>query len=580
MTSIFAPFASTAAAAGPDVLSTKLVDAIQNNWSYEQIAQVIQAQPDGVNEKGWHGFTALHRAALRGDTAIISLLLDQGADTEQINDYGETPLMYACKRGNPRNVDLLLEAGSCLDAADHQGRKAVHHAASGGSVHTLHYLEQVHGVTFGEPDKHGQTPLHVTCFQGFQDAVKYLLRKGRSDVMGTDCYGNLPIHIACLNALAETCWTLLGMSCSKTLLTKNKEGKTALDVLQQGRSISHQYLYKELSYWAQSKAAHLPPQGPLMSWYSLLFGPFIFFGIVVTIGSQLGQYGGVFMAVFTSVLAFLVSNQMHRISHISRWANPVQAGAFFAGISHSAICYFYKVLPVLWPETVNLQLVILLPLAITMLVLYYRLLTGDPGTCKTSQREDVRGSVMTIEDIAKDRCKMDVFCVTCELVCPKDVKHCKLCGRCVLAFDHHCQFLLTCIGQRNHRIFVIFILITTLMHFMFVVHAAIYLFQANPEAEWFPFLKATIMHEGWVGMLIILNTVSFLGNFNLSRFQLRVISYGFNTYGIIEQSRRSLFRLSALNLKASLRLRNILAFLRGQPFVVSCKNSQSGAHCV
>eukprot|EP00057_Strongylocentrotus_purpuratus_P002406 XP_003724459.1 PREDICTED: probable protein S-acyltransferase 23 isoform X1 [Strongylocentrotus purpuratus] len=581
-TNMFAPFASNVNknSVGVNFLTTKVVDAIQNNWVYEQIVQVIQAQPDGINEKGWHGFTALHRAALRGDPAIIALLLEHGADVNLINDYGETPLMYACKRGNPQNVDLFLEAGSNLDTEDHQGRKPVHHAAAGGSVHTLHYLEQVHGITFDERDKHGQTPLHVTCYQGFQDAVKYLLRKGRSDVKLPDSHGNLPIHIACLNALSETCWTLLEIGSCQTLLIKNKEGKTALDVLREGRGMSHQYLFKEMDYWAHSKAPHLPPKGPLLSWFTLLFGPFVYFALIIAVGSQLRQYGGVFMAIFTAVLVFLVSNQQHRISHISRWANPVQAGAFFAGISHTAICYFYKVLPVLWPETVNLSLLILIPLAFIMVTLYYRLITGDPGTCKTSQRHSQDGSVLTIKDIVKGRCKIDIFCVHCELLPAENVKHCKMCRRCVNNFDHHCQFLLSCIGQRNHRTFVIFILITTLMHVTFVIHAVRYIFQINSGLDWIPFLKAILMYEGWVCMLIIMNAVSFFGNLNLSRFQLSMISYGWTTFDMIQRSRRTRFRLSSINMKCSIRLRNIQAFFMGQPFVESYQGGHSGSSSV
>ncbi|XP_001180028.3 palmitoyltransferase AKR1 isoform X2 [Strongylocentrotus purpuratus] len=563
-TNMFAPFASNVNknSVGVNFLTTKVVDAIQNNWVYEQIVQVIQAQPDGINEKGWHGFTALHRAALRGDPAIIALLLEHGADVNLINDYGETPLMYACKRGNPQNVDLFLEAGSNLDTEDHQGRKPVHHAAAGGSVHTLHYLEQVHGITFDERDKHGQTPLHVTCYQGFQDAVKYLLRKGRSDVKLPDSHGNLPIHIACLNALSETCWTLLEIGSCQTLLIKNKEGKTALDVLREGRGMSHQYLFKEMDYWAHSKAPHLPPKGPLLSWYTLLLGPFVYFALIIAVGSQLRQYGGVFMAVFTAVLVFLVSNQQHRISHISRWANPVQAGAFFAGISHTAICYFYKVLPVLWPETVNLSLLILIPLAFIMVTLYYRLITGDPGTCKTSQRHSQDGSVLTIKDIVKGRCKIDIFCVHCEIIRPAGTKHCRLCHRCVSNLDHHCLFIVNCVGERNHRSFIIFLCVTSLAHLVFIFHSYLFLTSLYPDADLWPLLVQTFYDQTWVLILCFLNTYTVIWEMFLIQYQLQYISRGLTTaYDI---SRRNPNYAQIMEVSFHDRLRNIKNFLLGR----------------
>ena len=58
--SMFAPFAQPQGsvsnggppAAAPDLSSVKLVEAVQNNWAYEKIVLVLQASPDGINEKG------------------------------------------------------------------------------------------------------------------------------------------------------------------------------------------------------------------------------------------------------------------------------------------------------------------------------------------------------------------------------------------------------------------------------------------------------------------------------------------------------------------------------------------------
>jgi hypothetical protein len=52
-------------------------------------------------------------------------------------------------------------------------------------------------------------------------------------------------------------------------------------------------------------------------------------------------------------------------------------------------------------------------------------------------------------------------CPACELPRPPRSKHCRLCAQCVHDFDHHCVVLDACIGRRNHRLFVLLLLLAT-----------------------------------------------------------------------------------------------------------------------
>lgn len=48
-------------------------------------------------------------------------------------------------------------------------------------------------------------------------------------------------------------------------------------------------------------------------------------------------------------------------------------------------------------------------------------------------------------------------CQKCGLPKPPRAHHCSVCRACVLKMDHHCPWVNTCIGHRNHRYFVLFL---------------------------------------------------------------------------------------------------------------------------
>uniref|UniRef100_A0A8C1L4N9 Palmitoyltransferase n=1 Tax=Cyprinus carpio TaxID=7962 RepID=A0A8C1L4N9_CYPCA len=57
------------------------------------------------------------------------------------------------------------------------------------------------------------------------------------------------------------------------------------------------------------------------------------------------------------------------------------------------------------------------------------------------------------------------LCPVCRLVRPPRAGHCRICGACVLRMDHHCVWINSCVGQANHRQFILTLLLFLLTSF-------------------------------------------------------------------------------------------------------------------
>jgi len=157
----------------------------------ETLILLIQAGAD-VNELDKDGLTPLVAAAWNGSTEMVSALLAAGADA---NAAEGAALQSAALNGNLATVQALLEGGAQPDwEADASRGSALFRAASEGHVDVVHLL--IHWA--GRVDARGllqRTPLMVAAGSGKDDVVRLLIDANAS-VNEVDATGDTAMHFA------------------------------------------------------------------------------------------------------------------------------------------------------------------------------------------------------------------------------------------------------------------------------------------------------------------------------------------------------------------------------------------------
>ncbi|KAJ0758717.1 putative protein S-acyltransferase [Helianthus annuus] len=102
---------------------------------------------------------------------------------------------------------------------------------------------------------------------------------------------------------------------------------------------------------------------------------------------------------------------------------------------------------------------------------YIMVVINDPGSVpenwKPPSQENLEAgpddntSASTSVDVPENRQALG-YCRHCRNGKPPRCHHCSVCQRCVLKMDHHCVWVVNCVGARNYKFFLLFLLYTFL----------------------------------------------------------------------------------------------------------------------
>ncbi|MFQ6666477.1 hypothetical protein Gotur_032803 [Gossypium turneri] len=123
--------------------------------------------------------TALHVAVQYGDVEMVEGLLEhENPDFPySANKNQETPLYLAAKRGDTGVLSILLEKSNSTGHGGPHGRTALHAAAMAGDIaEATTIILKKNGNLVKERDEDGHTPLHYAAHKGCSSVVEELLK--------------------------------------------------------------------------------------------------------------------------------------------------------------------------------------------------------------------------------------------------------------------------------------------------------------------------------------------------------------------------------------------------------------------
>uniref|UniRef100_A0A914WBN3 VPS9 domain-containing protein n=1 Tax=Plectus sambesii TaxID=2011161 RepID=A0A914WBN3_9BILA len=148
--------------------------------------------------------TALHVAAMLGETKVVNALLRCDACVDVVDQFGLTPLHMACHGGSQSCTLLILHTGANPIALDERGETALHIAAKFNHVDcakALLFFDQhvkSSSVKVNMTDDQGDTPLHFAVRYQHVDMVRVLL-ESNADCRIRNTFGRAPVDL-CNNA--------------------------------------------------------------------------------------------------------------------------------------------------------------------------------------------------------------------------------------------------------------------------------------------------------------------------------------------------------------------------------------------
>ena len=210
-------------------LNFMLFDASARNCT--ALMPVLLKQGASVTARDRFGSTALLIAARSGHVEAIEFLLAEGSDIEHVNLAGSTALLRAVTANRRKAARHLLKAGANPDKANIKKISPLVAASFNGSRRLVKQLLKA-GANPSQTDASGKGPAVYAAGKGYNDILKLLLDAG-ADV--NQVYGNSLTALMWAAGHANDVPAAEGLAAARLLIERgakigiaDNRGKTAL----------------------------------------------------------------------------------------------------------------------------------------------------------------------------------------------------------------------------------------------------------------------------------------------------------------------------------------------------------------
>ncbi|OAF71238.1 putative E3 ubiquitin ligase complex SCF subunit sconB [Intoshia linei] len=359
--------------------------------------------------------SAIHWLAFMGMNRQLERLHSLGIKLNCVSKAPnwQRPIHWACQSCQVSTVALLIKSGVSVNEMDSKSACLLTHSCISGSMPLVSFLVGKN-ANIDSTDSEGDTPLHWACNKGFLDIAKFLVQNS-ANPHKIDDFNQNTLHFATMSGNLDLVKFLIE-KCNVDSSLVDKNNRTAFDLAARRKN------YAIIDY-LKSRNSCFNRYNP----------------IKIVIGSESSstyyRNGTIFVYIYLFTMSIYKIHNNYNVSFVS-FVSPFLLITNILGV----FSYVY-------------------------------LLKHNPGYVNVGfDYDNALCMIGTTESIVENLCHV------CKLRIPDRAKHCFKCNKCILNFDHHCNYVDNCIGLKNRSIFFLFLNIilsnVIICFFMFISTAS------------------------------------------------------------------------------------------------------------